>query len=120
MKMNELKTGTIFKCSWWGMADFYELIGMTEKSVKLREIRWDTCAAPEGKQESDPEHRWTHIVRDEKGNTIPEKDFNGKEKVYTKRLVSLPDGGFTFKSPNYDGAASVKVMKSDYNEMYWG
>lgn len=116
----DLKLGTIFKCSWNGMADFYELIGITPKSVKLREIRWETCAAPEGEEQSDPVHRWTKIIRDKEGNPVPRKDYNGKERTYTKRVIDLPRGGITFKSPNYSGEASVQICKSDYTEMYWG
>ena len=118
--VNDLKIGTIFKCSWGGMSDFYELIGTSPKSVKLRKIRWTTCAAPEGEEQADPVHRWTRIVRDEKGNTVPEKDFSGKEIVYTKRVINLKNGGITFKSPNYGGDASVRIATSDYTEMYWG
>lgn len=79
--IDDLILGTIFKCSWGGMSDYYELIGKTPKSVKLREIRWETCAAPEGEELSDPVHRWTHICRDKNGNTIPEKDWQGYDKT---------------------------------------
>ena len=64
------------------MSDYYELIGTTPKTVKLREICWETCAAPEGAEPSGPVHRWTHICRDENGNTIPEKDWQGYDKIY--------------------------------------
>ena len=117
---DDLTLGTIFKCSWGGMSDYYELIGTTPKTVKLREIRWETCAAPEGAEPSDPVHRWTHICRDENSNTIPEKDWQGYDKIYIKRVINLKDGGITFRSPNYSGKASVSICTNDYTEMYWG
>ncbi len=117
---DDLTLGTIFKCSWGGMSDYYELIGTTPKTVKLREIRWETCAAPEGAEPSDPVHRWTHICRDENGNTIPEKDWQGYDKIYIKRVINLKDGGITFRSPNYSGQASIEICTNDYTEMYWG
>ena len=117
---DDLTLGTIFKCSWGGMCDYYELIGTTPKTVKLREIRWETCATPEGAEPSDPVHRWTHICRDENGNTIPEKDWQGYDKIYIKRVINLKDGGITFHSPNYSGKASVSICTNDYTEMYWG
>ena len=110
---DDLILGTIFKCSWGGMSDYYELIGKTPKSVKLREIRWETCAAPEGEELSGLVHRWTHICRDKNGNTIPEKDLY-------KRVINLKDGGITFRSPNYNGKASVSICTNDYTDMYWG
>ena len=116
----DLIPGTIFKCSWGGMSDYYELIGTTPKSVKLRKIRWETCAAPEGEEASDPVHRWTRICRDKDGHTIPEKDWQGNDKVYTKRVINLRKGGITFKSPNYSGDAFVSICTNDYTEMYWG
>jgi hypothetical protein len=119
--IDDLEIGTIFECSWWNMSDFYELVGKTKQSVKLREIRWTTGLGPDGKPEDDPTWRWCHIVRDEKGNVVPERDqFTGKEKVYTKRVINLPNGGITFKSPNYDGQANVRITNSDYTHMYWG
>lgn len=117
---DDLTLGTIFKCSWGGMSDYYELIGTTPKTVKLREICWETCAAPEGAEPSDPVHRWTHICRDENGNTIPEKDWQGYDKISVKRVINLKDGGITFRSPNYNGKASVSICTNDYTEMYWG
>ena len=119
--IDDLKIGTIFRCSWGNMSDFYELIGKTNKSVKLRELQWETGLGPDGKPEEDPTWRWGHIVRDEKGNVVPELDqFTGKEIIYTKRIIDLPNGGITFKSPNYDGQASVRIAESDYAHMYWG
>lgn len=118
--IDDLILGTIFKCSWGGMSDYYELIGTTPKSVKLRKISWETCAAPEGEELSDPVHRWTHICRDKNGNTIPEKDWQGYDKTYVKRVINLKDGGITFRSPNYNGKAAVSICTNDYTEMYWG
>ena len=81
--IDDLILGTIFKCSWGGMSDYYELIGKTPKSVKLRKICWRTSAPPEGAEPSDPVHRWTCICRDENGNTIPEKETS-KLYIYNK------------------------------------
>jgi hypothetical protein len=116
----DLKIGTIFKCSWNGMADYYELIGTTPKTVILRKIRWETCGAPEGEEQADPLHRWTRIVRDENGNPVPELNWQKEEKIYKKRVKQLLNGGITFNSPNYSGDAYVQICSSDYSEMYWG
>ena len=119
--VKDLKIGTIFKCSWNGMADYYEMIGSTEKTIKLREIKWTTCANPNPNDDDfDPTYRWTKIVRDEKGNTVPERDWKGNEKIYSKRIINLPNGGITFKSPNYGGDASVSICTNDYMHMNWG
>ena len=117
--IDDLEIGTIFECSWGGMSDFYELIGKTKQSVKLREIKWLTGTGPNGEPADDPVHRWCHIVRDEKGNAVPELDYSGKEKIYVKRVINLKSGGITFKSPNYSGDASVRITTSDYTYMYW-
>lgn len=130
-KLNEMKgqevtmenifEGLIFRCSWGGMADYFEVIGKTAKSLKLREIQWETCANPDPNDDSfDPTYRWTRIVRDEKGDTVPELDFDGKEKIKMVRVKTRKDGSIYFRSPNYDGAASVSVCWKDYMHMYWG
>ena len=132
-KLNELKgqdvtmenifEGLIFRCSWWGMADYFEVVGKTAKSLNLREIKWETCSAEDAGQEpdGDPTYRWTRIVRDEKGDTVPERDqFTEEEIIKTVRVKTREDGSIYFRSPNYDGAASVGVCRSDYMHMYWG
>lgn len=119
--VKDLKIGTIFKCSWNGMADYYEMIGSTEKTIKLREIKWTCCSNPNPNDDDfDPTYRWTKIVRDDKGNTVPKRDFEGNEIIYSKRIINLPNGGITFKSPNYSGDASVSICTNDYMRMYWG
>ena len=120
--MENIFTGLIFRCSWWGMADYYEVVGKTAKSLKLRKIRWETCSAEDAGEEPDydPTYRWTRIVRDEKGNTIPEKDWQSKEVINMVRVKTRKDGSIYFKSPNYSGDASVSVCTSDFMHMYWG
>lgn len=118
--IDDLEIGTIFECSWWGMSDFYELVGKTKQSVKLAKLRWETGTGPNGEPADDPVHRWCHIVRDETGKAVHEKDCNGNDKIYMKRVINLKSGGITFKSPNYSGDASVKIINSDYTYMYWG
>ena len=116
----DLEIGTIFKCSWWGMSDFYEVIGKTDKSVKLAELKWETGLGPNGEVEEDPTYRWCHIVRDANGKAVRDTDFNGKPKIFTKRVIQLEDGGIAVRSPNYDGHATVQITDSDYDCMYWG
>ncbi len=120
--MENIFEGLIFRCSWWGMADYFEVVGKTAKSLRFREIKWETCSAEDAGQEpdGDPTYRWTRIVRDEKGDTVPELDFDGKEKIKTVRVKTGEDGKIYFRSPNYDGAANVGVCRSDYMHMYWG
>lgn len=121
--MDNIFIGLIFRCSWWGMADYYEVVGKTAKSLKLREIKWETCSAEDAGQEpdGDPTYRWTRIVRDKDGNPVPERNqFTKEEIIKTVRIkVSEKDGYIWFKSPNYDGSASVSVCTSDYMHMYW-
>lgn len=120
--MDNIFIGLIFKCSWWGMADYYEVIDKTAKSLKLREIHWSTCSAEEAGQEpdDDPTYRWTKIVRDAEGNPVPERNqFTEKEIIKTVRVKTREDGSIYFRSPNYDGG-SVAVCTSDYMHMYWG
>jgi hypothetical protein len=117
----ELRAGTILKCSWNGMSDFYEVIGLSKKTIYLQEIEWETCPAPEGEEPSDPVHRWCRIKRDDMGEPIYVKDFNGRiPKATQKRLTEREDGKVKFKSPNYSGAGWISISKSDYTEMYWG
>lgn len=118
--IDDLKIGTIFKCSWYGMSDFYELIGKTKQSVKLAKLEWETGAGPNGEPADDLLYRWCHIVRDADGKAVREKDYNGKDKIYMKRIINLKNGGITFKSPNYSGAAFVEITNNDYAYMYWG
>lgn len=121
--IDDIFPGLIFRCSWWNMADYYEVVAIKGKSIKLREIDWETCSPEEAGHpgDGDPTWRWTRIKRDENGETVPVKAaFTGEEKVYTKRLKVEKDGTFTFKSPNYDGQANVKVAATDYMHMYWG
>ena len=119
MEIKELKIGTIFKCSWNGMADYFELVDVLPKSVKLRKLEWESCSAPEGFEEADPVHRWTRLRRDENGNYV----YAQPCKYYTKRLTTI-NGYCNFKSPNYNGNASVRPLKEGekdgYMLMYWG
>lgn len=121
--MDNIFIGLIFRCSWWEMADYYEVVGKTAKSLKLREIKWETCSAEDAgqKPDGDPTYRWTRIVRDKEGNPVPERNqFTKEEIIKTVRIkVSEKDGHIWFKSPNYDGAASVSVCTLDYMHMYW-
>lgn len=121
--MENIFEGLIFRCSWWGMADYFEVVGKTAKSLKLREIKWETCSAEDAGHEPDGDltYRWTRIVRDEKGDTVPERDqFTEEEIIKTVRVKTREDGSIYFKSPNYDGAANVGVCRGDYMHMYWG
>ena len=103
------------------MSDFYEVIGLSKKTIYLQEIEWETCPAPEGEEPSDPVHRWCRIKRDSLGEPIYVKDFNGRiHKATQKRLTEREDGKVKFKSPNYSGAGWISISKSDYTEMYWG
>lgn len=113
--IDDLELGTVFKCSWWGMADFYKLVGKTKSSVKLVELSWETCSAPEDDNDFDPTYRWVQIKRDEKGNFIEKGD------PITKRIRNLPKGGISFKSPNYEGQATVAVCNPNKKfHFYWG
>ena len=78
--MDNIFIGLIFRCSWWGMADYYEVVGKTAKSLKLREIKWETCSAEDAGQEpdGDPTYRWTRIVRDKDGYEEVITDFISK------------------------------------------
>ena len=116
--VNQVLPGMVFRCSWNGMADFYEVVRTTQKSVVLKEIDWTTCSAPAGEEESDPVHRWAKLKRNADGSFIYVKDYNGEVRTYTKRLhVNPKTGNMWFKSPNYGGAASVHLNTSDYMEM---
>jgi len=120
--MDNIFEGLIFKCSWGNMADYYEVIGKTAKSLKLREIRWETCSAKDAGQEPDydPTWRWTRIVRDKDGNTVPEMRYGNQENIKMVRVKVRSDGSISFKSPNYSGDAYVSVCSQDYMHMYWG
>lgn len=119
--IDDLEIGTIFRCSWNGMADYFQLLAKTPKSVKLIEIDWETCAPPDGEENDDPTYRWTRIKRDENGKAIPYVDsITGKTNICIKRIINLPKGGITFKSPNYSGDAHVSIATNDYMQMYWG
>ena len=115
---NKIEVGQIYKCSWNGMADYYDVIKRTDKTVTLRKLKWEICSAPEGKSDDDPTYRWTHLVRDENGNPIQD-DYDFK-KLFQKRIIIQEDGSEIFKSPNYSGEAYVSILKSDYMRMYWG
>lgn len=120
--MENIFPGLIFKCSWNGMADYYEVIGKTAKSLKLRKLRWETCSAAEAGEEpdGDPTYRWTKLLRDENDEPVPEKDYSKKEIINMVRVKERKDGTISFKSPNYSGDAYVRVCTSDFMQMYWG
>lgn len=113
--IDDLELGIVFKCSWGGMADFYKLIGKTKSSVKLIELSWETCSAPENENDSDPSYRWVQIRRDEKGNFIE------SGSPITKRIRNLSRGGISFNSPNYEGQATVTICNPNKKfHFYWG
>lgn len=128
MRSNELNTpkdleiGTILSNSFNGMTNYYEVIGTTEKSVKLREIRWETCAPDPGMTaDGNPTYRAAHLVLDEKGNTVPELDWQGKEKIYRKMVHFLPKGGFCIPSVTW-GRGCLSIFSGKLTEkwsVYW-
>ena len=115
--MEKIQKGMIIKCTWNGMSDFYEVIGLTEKTVTLRELYFDFCEPQD--DSNDPTYSWVKIYRDENRKPIPATDFFGKEQIHCKRLIHK-NGEVTFKSPNYNGVAKPIICESDYAKMYWG
>lgn len=117
----DLELGTILADWWNGMADFYQVISTTNKSVKLRKIEWETCAPDEKDEDFDPTHRTARIKLGDDGDVIPEKDWQGNNKIIRKMVKFCKDGGFYIPTA-WNACGSMKIvtdLKKKYS-FYWG
>lgn len=118
----DIPIGTILSDSWNGMSDFFEVIKTTDKSVTVRKIKWETCAPDAGMTaDGDPTYRAARIKLDENGNTVPEVDWTGKEKVYRKLVKPARNGGFYIPSIAWNGGSvAIVADKNKKFSFYWG
>lgn len=111
------------ECTWNGMSDFYKVVKVTPKTVILRPVSWHTAAPTENEiAYNDPTYRTSVMEFDDTGKPV----FKN-EKTYRKNVVFFPDGGFSFKSPNYSGCAAISIVATSDDEakklrvrQYWG
>lgn len=117
MVVNSIKdfsVGMILKDSWNGMANFFEVVSISAKSIQVVELKWETCA-PDDPSDVDPTTRCVRLKTDENGNFVP------KGKAMRKILKPTKEGHLHLSSIAWNGGY-IGEMENPHDKMifYWG
>lgn len=115
--MEKIQKGMIIRCDLNGLADFYEVVEVTNETVTLAMLFFEFCKSQDGK--NDPAYSWVKIYRDNDGRPIHASDCVGGKSIHRKKLTYKKNGQVTFRSPNYGGRAKISVCESDFQKIYW-
>ena len=116
MNINEIKVGTVLMESWNGMAEFYEVIKKTEKSVTVVQLVWDTTTPPENGA-VDTAHNWVAIKRDGDGKFVRQVGKN----TFTKKFINVKGENGSVKGITYNGTW-LHICENPLSKFrfYWG